>query len=97
MKAVFIAYNQAHHEDVLAVMESLGIKGYTYWEELAGEGSKDGDPHLGTHAWPTRNGALLTIVDDDKVAKFMEYLHKLDLAFPQQGLRTFVWNVEATV
>lgn len=97
MKAVFIAYNQAHHDDVVAVLESLGIKGYTYWEQLAGEGSRDGEPHLGTHAWPTMNGAILVMTDDDKVGRLLEILHKLDGAFPQQGLRAFVWSVEASV
>ena len=50
MKAIFMSCNQALYEEVLDKMKKLGIRGYTGWEEVAGCGSRDGEPHLGDYA-----------------------------------------------
>ena len=54
MKAAFIAYNQAHVEDVDDILSQLSIRGFTRWTDIQGRGSDDGEPHLGTHAWPSK-------------------------------------------
>lgn len=97
MKSVFISFNQAHYEDILLIMDRMGLKGFTYWESVAGRGSKGGLPHYGDHAWPTLNGAIFTVVESEKVDKFLNLLHKLDLQSEQLGLRAFVLNVEKTI
>ena len=51
MKAIFIAYNQAYNQEIVELLEGLGQRGYTVWEEIGGRGSVDGEPHLGNHAW----------------------------------------------
>ena len=66
MKAIFIAYNQAYYMEIVELLESNGCRGYTMWEDVSGRGSVDGEPHIGNHAWPTMNNAILTFVDDDK-------------------------------
>ncbi|MCD7898673.1 MAG: hypothetical protein LUH22_01990 [Bacteroides sp.] len=97
MKAIFISFNQASYEMILSLMERNNIQGFTYWESVAGKGSRTGEPHLGTHAWPTMNGAILTIIEDEKVDRFMKLLHKLDMQSEEQGLRAFVLNVEQNI
>ena len=97
MKSVFIAYDQAQHENVLAVLSRSNVRGYTLLEQAQGCGSKTGDPHLGSHAWPTMNSAIITMVDDDVVPVLMKRLQKIDEDNQMLGLRAFVWNIEATV
>lgn len=97
MKSVFIAYNQAHEDDVLTAMRELDIKGFTGWPSLVGAGQRGGEPHLGSHAWPTLNGALLTVIDDSKVDTLLNRLHDIDAASPQLGLRAFTWAVEQAI
>lgn len=97
MKAIFIAFNQASYEMIIQIMEREQIHGFTYWESVAGRGTKTGEPHYGSHAWPTMNGAILTIIEDGKVERFMKLLHKLDLQSEVQGLRAFVLPVEQTI
>lgn len=97
MKAIFIAFNQAYYEDIISIMERNGINGFTYWDSVAGRGSHTGEPHLGSHAWPTMNGAFLTMVEDGQVERFLKLLHKLDTQSEGQGLRAFVLNVEQTI
>ncbi len=93
MKAVFVACDQAMYDDVMALMDKLGLRGFTGWEELMGRGSKTGDPHLGSHAWPAMNSALISIMEDEKAKTFLAELRTLDEANSNQGLRAFAWNV----
>lgn len=97
MKAIFISFNQAYYEIILNLMDRSGIQGFTYWESVAGRGSKTGEPHYGNHAWPTMNGAILAIVENEKAPRFLKLLHKLDSQSEEQGLRAFVLNVEETI
>ena len=97
MKAVFIACDQAHHEDVLTLLTHFNCRGYTAFGQVTGRGSQTGDPHLGSHAWPTLNSSLLVIAPADKVPTLLERLKAMDEETPAQGLRAFVWAVEAMI
>lgn len=97
MKAIFISFNQAYYEMILSIMDRSNIRGFTYWEEVQGRGSKNGEPHYGSHAWPTLNSSILAMVPDEKVDPFLDLLHKMDLQTEAQGLRAFVWNIEKSI
>jgi len=94
MKAIFIAYNQAYNEEIVEVLEANGQRGYTAWQDIQGRGSVDGIPHLGNHAWPEMNHAVLTILDDDKVEPILDELRAKDAQYHDLGLRAYVWNIE---
>lgn len=97
MKSVFIAYDQALHELVIEALNSTLCKGYTLIPQAAGRGSVTGEPHLGSHAWPGTNKAIITICEDERVDNLLERLHKIDLENSMLGLRAFVWNVEKSI
>ena len=94
MKGIFFAYDQAYNMDIADVLEKVGVRGYTMWQDIAGRGSKTGEPHLGNHAWPTMNNAILTFVPDETVDSILETVKAMDEETPALGLRAFVWNVE---
>jgi nitrogen regulatory protein PII len=97
MKAIFIAYNQAYGEEIIEVLEAEGQRGFTQWTNIQGRGHENGLPHMGSHAWPILNFAILTIVPDDKVDALLSRLKKKDEAYPDLGLRAFSWNIEQAV
>ena len=97
MKAIMIIYNQAHTEKVEYLLDKLGIKGYSLWENVQGRGTNTGVPHLGTHAWPEINKSVLTIVDDDKVDPVLNNVKRIDAVNDEVGIRAFVWDVLKTV
>ena len=97
MKAILITYNQAYYDDVVAVLNRNGVKGYTEWDEIKGHGSDMGEPHLGSHAWPTLNNTIISIVEDDRVEGVLSDLHERDFKAPELGLRAFVWNIEKMI
>ncbi len=89
--------NQALYEEVLDKMKKLGIRGYTGWEEVAGCGSRDGEPHLGDYAWPTLNSAFISIVEDSQCDEFMRAISEIDKENEKLGIRAFWWEVGGTV
>lgn len=94
MKAVFISFYQAFYEEMIEALDELEIRGFTYWPEVQGRGTETGEPHYGTHAWPTLNAALITFVPDDRVPLLLDAVRKLDASAPQQGIRAFVLHAE---
>lgn len=97
MKAVFMACNQSMYDAVMDIMNDMELRGFTGWEELIGRGSKDGEPHLGNHAWPTMNSALISVMEDDKATEFLKRLKQLDVDNDKQGLRAFAWSVTDSI
>ena len=94
MKAIFIAFDQAYYERIVEMLPRLGCRGYTAWQEVQGRGTKTGDPHYGTHAWPSLACAMMTMVEDDRVDSVLEFLHGMDVETPKLGLRAWVLPVE---
>ena len=97
MKAIMMIYNQAHTERIEYLMDKLGIKGYSLWENVQGRGSNTGVPHLGTHAWPEINKSVLTIIADDLVDEVLATVRKIDSINEEVGIRAFVWDVEKMI
>ncbi len=94
MKAIFIAYNQAFHEEILELMNQSAVRGFTNWEVVRGRGTLYGDPHLGDHAWPTLNSSMIIFAKDDNIIDLKKRLKSLDATNPAMGLHSFTWTVD---
>lgn len=97
MKSVMIFYAQSLTIEVLKVLNSLSIRGYSKWEDITGRGSVEGEPHLGSHAWPAKNSAIMVVVDEKKVGILFEHLRELDNRTSMQGLRAYSWQIEDSI
>lgn len=97
MKAIFIAFDQAHREKIMEILDRSNCRGFTAWEQVTGRGSVDGEPHYGSHAWPTIASAIITMVDDSRVDTVLAKLNAVNADRPRLGLRAFVWNIEQTI
>lgn len=92
-----IVYNQANTERVEYLLDVLEVRGFTFFENVQGRGTVDGDPRRGTHAWPEMNSAMLCVVDESKVDALLEGVQKLDIRNKEVGVKAFVWNIEKMV
>ena len=63
MKSVFITFDQAFYERILALLDRQNCRGFSYWQQLQGRGSVKGEPHYGSHAWPSMCSAIMTVVE----------------------------------
>lgn len=97
MKAVFIAFDQAHYERIIDALDRLNCRGFTAWQQVTGRGTTDGEPHYGSHAWPSLASAMMVMVPDERVAPLMTRLKGFDEEAPRLGLRAFVWNIESEI
>ena len=97
MKSVMITFDQAFYERIIETLDRMNCRGFTYWQQVQGRGSTTGEPHYGSHAWPSMCSAIMTVVDDAKVDPLLEVLHAMDQETEMLGLRAFVWNVEKTI
>ena len=97
MQAILITFDQAHYEKIIIILEHNGCRGFTAWPTVTGRGTNGGEPHYGTHAWPSLAQAIITIVPDDRAPKIMADLEALNADRPKLGLRAFQWPVTATV
>lgn len=88
-----IIYNQAHSEKVEYLLDKLGIKGFSLWENVQGRGTGTGAPHMGTHTWPEINKTVLTVIEDDLVDKVLYNVKKIDSINEEVGIRAFVWDI----
>lgn len=97
MKSVMITFDQAFYERIIATLDRLNCRGFSYWQQVQGRGSKTGEPHFGSHAWPSMCSAIMTVVDDARVEPLLKALHAMDKETEMLGLRAFVWNIEQTI
>lgn len=97
MYAVLITYDQAHHDAIITILDRLNCRGYTAWPEVTGRGTFTGAPHLGSHAWPTLNSAICTVVRDDAVDPLLQRLQQLDNEKPLLGVHAYAWPVAKSI
>jgi len=94
MKMVLITYNEAVDKEVMEILDSNSIDGYTKWTKVLGKG-KTSDPHLLTHVWPKANNVLAICTDDEKAEKLLEGTKRLRETIGKEGVKAFVLPVEA--
>ena len=97
MKSIMITFDQAYNERIVELLDRMNCRGFTRWEQVQGRGTKKGEPHYGSHAWPSMCSAIMTVVDDHKVQPLLDKLHEMDQETEMLGLRAFVWNVEQSI
>ncbi|RDV39643.1 hypothetical protein DV096_03510 [Bradymonadaceae bacterium TMQ3] len=95
MKAVMITYNEVLSERLIHLLDALELRGFTRWNGVQGRGTTTGEPHMGNHIWPSLNGAMYVVVEDEDLEAFLEALSELDAQ--GRGLRAFVSPVERVI
>ncbi|MDE7376328.1 MAG: hypothetical protein K2N16_05725 [Muribaculaceae bacterium] len=97
MKAILVTFDQAHYNKVIDALQRSNCRGFTAWEHVLGQGSVSGEPHFGSHAWPSMASAIISIVEDHRVDEVLGKLRAIDLDRPKLGLRAFVWAIESAI
>lgn len=97
MKAVMIVFNHGITEEVDEALEKLNIKGFTRFVDVHGQGSEKGEPHLGTHIWPSKNAVVITVIEDNLVESLLEKIKEINEEAEEQGIHAFVWAIEKMV
>ena len=86
MKSIFIAFDQAYQNRIIDALDKHNCRGFTYFQQVQGRGTSTGEPHYGSHAWPSMCSAVITIVEDHRVKPILDQLRQMDEATPMLGL-----------
>ena len=46
MKSVLITFDQAHYVRIIELLDKLSCRGFSYFEQMRGRGSKTGEPTM---------------------------------------------------
>jgi nitrogen regulatory protein PII len=76
MKAVTAIFNIAIEDEVLEAVRRVGVKHFTQWPRIVGDGPATG-PRMDDHVWPGANAALQMIVEDSLAERLMDTLQAL--------------------
>ncbi len=94
MKMVLAVYSVAADDEVMEAVRAAGVKCYTKWPRVLGEGQKTG-PRLDDHIWPGANCVTMIVVPDELAAGVMEVIQGLRETIGQQrGIEAYLLNVE---
>ena len=96
MKMVFIAYCKAVDYEVMEAIKEAGIKGYTKFAEVIGEGDET-QPRLGTQCWPGKNNFLVIAVGDEELDPLILAVKEMKRRHPKGGIKAFVMPLEEMV
>lgn len=96
MKMVFIAYCDAADYIVIEAIKEAGIKAYTKFTEVIGEGTET-PPKLGTHYWPGKNDFLAIAVEDEELKTLIPAVKEAKKRDPQAGIKIFVMPMDEVI
>ena len=94
-KLVTIYANISIAEDVLDAFRAVGVKSYTQFPRIVGDGPVTG-PRLDSHVWPGANTGFQVVADAALATRLMDRLQEMrasDIG-RQSGLYAFVTPVE---
>lgn len=92
MKLLFITYDVDFDEDVMEMLDSLGVTGFTKWDRVLGKG-KNSEPRLDDPVWPGFNCAVAAVISDDVQERILEELEQFSLRIDGKGFKVFVLPV----
>jgi len=95
LKMVMIIANEGLMDFITEAFRVLGIRGYTRIDNVKGEGSIMGEPHLGTHIWPGINLIFIVVANATTARALLDEVRKIDEKEGEPGIRAFLFNVEA--
>jgi len=93
---VLIAYCEAADYEIVAAIKKAGIKGYTKFTEVFGEGSET-QPRLGTQCWPGKNNFLAIAIEDKELESLIKTIKEMKKRHPRAGVKAFVMPVEEVI
>ncbi len=94
MKCITVFYNVATDQEILSILESLGIAAYSKIPRCQGKGPTTG-PRLDSHVWPGFNVTLITLVEDAIAPQLMQALQ--DFRNGPTGRRTGIHAFQTSV
>ncbi len=92
-----ILYPDYLKDEVIEVLDSVGVPGFTETEKVVGRGPRG--QHFGTQIWPGADGMIYTVVAPEQAAAVAAALADLSTGVEYRskglfGLHVFTWSCD---
>jgi hypothetical protein len=89
-----ILYPQSSQDEVVALLDGLGVSGYTQTDKVIGRGPRG--HHFDSQIWPGADGMIYCVVGDEKSTVLASALANFSHALEHNsrglyGLHVFTW------
>ena len=96
MKMLFMVYDVDFDEDVMEVLSTCCVAGYTKWGRVLGKGERS-NPKFDDAVWPGFNCAVMMAVDNELEPKVFEAMQSLHKKIGGKALKVFGWPLERII
>ncbi|HBR22159.1 MAG TPA: hypothetical protein DD713_06275 [Nitrospiraceae bacterium] len=96
MKMALIAYCEAADYEIIEAIKEAGIKGYTKFTEVLGEGTET-PPKLGTQCWPGKNNFLAIAMEDEEMELLLSAVKEMKKRHPRSGIKAFIMPMDEVI
>ncbi len=96
MKMLLMIYDADFDEDVMKMLATQSVAGYTKWERVLGKGKRS-DPRLGDAVWPGYNNAIAVVIEDDVEDNIIDMVKSLHSKLGGKGFAVFEFPVSRMV
>lgn len=84
----WLIFNTALESDVIDLLQGLGIKAYSRWDEVKGSGNSG--PHLNDEIWPAVNALYIFAAPAALTSSLSGRVENLRKQFPGEGVKLIV-------
>ncbi|MBT9437714.1 MAG: transcriptional regulator [Desulfobacterales bacterium] len=96
MKMLFMIYDVDFDDDVMDVLSTCCVTGYTKWSRVLGKGERS-EPKMDDSVWPGFNCAIMMAVESDIEQQVFEALQSLHKRMGGKALKVFGWPLERMI
>ena len=93
MKMFLLIYDVDFDEDVIEILSTCCVAGYTKWDRVMGRGERS-EPKMDDAVWPGFNCAVMMGVEKELEAVVSEALQSLHKRMGGKALKVFSWPLE---
>lgn len=93
MKMFLLIYDVDFDEDVIEILTTCCVAGYTKWDRVMGRGERS-DPKMDDAVWPGFNCAVMMAVEKELESVVFDALQSLHERMGGKALKVFSWPLE---
>jgi hypothetical protein len=96
MKLLLVIYDADFDEEVMQVLSTSRVTGYTKWDRVLGRGAQS-DPKLDDAVWPGHNCVLAIAVAEEAEKAVMASMETLGVELGDKGFTVFALPVSKVI
>lgn len=96
MNGLFIIYDVAYDDEVVNILDSINVKGFTKWTKVIGRGANS-NPKMDDPVWPGFNCMIFLAVADELKNKLLDNIKMLLDKKNITGIKIFEFPIKELI